>query len=311
MNFRKLNEYIYYKDKSHFQEKLQRLIESFSKNKKSVAVITDFDYTMTSLFDYETGKQYKSSYYLYDANLIGGDQKKFEEQRSILNQQYSKYEFDTSYDIKVREQKMEEWYTKNLELYFEKKFTLDSIDMMVQKLKNNILFRPKLKEYMELLISIGIPIIIESGGITQFIYGALKLIFPDMDNLVKQKKILIISNSFKFDEKDKGCCGVEHEVIHCFNKADFIGKHINQEFPELTHVFVLGDHLGDAECVKSFDKENVIGFGFVNLPINVLKDENKKEFIENKIKEYNNVFDVALVGNCDYEPIIEILKKIN
>ena len=137
------------------------------------------------------------------------------------------------------------------------------------------------------------------------------MIFPDIENLVKQKKIFIISNSFKFDEKDRGCCGVEHEVIHCFNKADFIGKHINQEFPELKHVFVLGDHLGDYECVKSFDKENVIGFGFVNLPINVLNDENQKDYIQNKIREYNNVFDVALVGNCDYEPIIEILKKIN
>ena len=265
---------------------------------------------MTSLFDYTTGKQYKSSYYLYDANLIGGDQKKFEEKRNILTQEYSKYEFDTSYDLKIREQKMKEWYTKNIELYFDEKFTMDSIDIMVQKLKNNILFRPKLKEYMELLISIGIPIIIESGGITQFIYGALKLIFPDIDILIKQKKILIISNSFKFDEKNKGCCGVEHEVIHCFNKANFIGHYINKEFPELKHVFVLGDHLGDAECVKSFDKENVIGFGFLNLPINVLNDEDKKEYIENKIKEYKNVFDVCLVGNCDYEPIIEILKRI-
>ena len=121
---------------------------------------------------------------------------------------------------------------------------------------------------------------------------------------------MIISNSFKFDEKDKGCCGVEHEVIHCFNKADFIGNNIHKEFPELKHVFVLGDNLGDADCAKIFDKENVIGFGFVNLPINVLNDESKKEFIDNKIKEYNNVFDVALVGNCDYEPIIEILKNI-
>ena len=310
MNSKKSNEYIYYKDKSHFEQKFQKLISSFSENKKSVAVITDFDYTMTSLFDYETGKQYKSSYYLYDEDLIGGDQKKFLERQKKYTEEYSKYEFDTSYDIKIREQKMCEWYAKNIELYFSKKFTKDSINMMVQKLKNNIKFRPKLKEYMELLISIGIPIIIESGGVTQFIHGALKLIFPNIDELIEQKKIMIISNSFKFDEKDKGCCGVEHEVIHCFNKADFIGNNIQKEFPELKHVFVLGDHLGDADCAKIFDKENVIGFGFVNLPLNILNDENKKEYIDNKIREYNNVFDVALVGNCDYEPIIEILKRI-
>ena len=310
MKTTKLNSNIFYKDKIHFEQKLQNLISSYNQNKKSIAVITDFDYTMTSLFDYDTGKQYKSSYYLYDEDLIGGDQKKFDEKRKKLSEEYAKYEFDTSYDIKIREQKMKEWYTKNLELYFIKKFTMESIDMMVQKLKNNIKFRPKLKEYIDLLISIDIPLIIESGGVTQFIYGALKLIYPNLDDLIKHKKIMIISNSFKFDEKDKGCCGVEHEVIHCFNKADFIGNNINKEFPELKHVFVLGDHLGDADCTKIFDKENVIGFGFVNLPINVLNDENKKEFIDNKIKEYNNVFDMALVGNCDYEPIMEILKRI-
>jgi HAD superfamily hydrolase (TIGR01544 family) len=310
MKTTQLNSNIFYKDKTHFEKKLQNLISSYDQNKKSVAVITDFDYTMTILFDYNTGKQYKSSYYLYDEDLIGGDQKKFDEKRKKLDEEYAHYEFDTSFDIKIREQKMDEWYTKNLELYFIKKFTMESIDMMVQKLKNNIKFRPKLKEYIDLLLSIDIPLIIESGGVTQFIYGALKLIYPNIDDLIKQKKIMIISNSFKFDEKDKGCCGVEHEVIHCFNKADFIGNNIHKEFPELKHVFILGDHLGDADCTKIFDKENVIGFGFVNLPINVLNDENKKEFIDSKIKEYNNVFDVALVGNCDYEPIIEILKRI-
>ena len=310
MNTSKLNEYIYYKDKSNFENKLQKLITSFSNNKRSVALITDFDYTMTSLFDYETGKQYKSSYYLYDASIIGEDQKKLEEERNKLREEYSKYEFDTSYDIKVRDQKMREWFTLNLELYFSPKLTKESTDIMVQKLQNNIKFRPKLKEYMELLISKDIPIIIESGGITQFIYGALKLVFPDIDILIKEKKVMIISNTFKFDEKG-GCSGLEHEVIYSFNKAKFIGNVINKEYPELKHVFFLGDHLGDAECTKSFDKENVIGFGFINLSKDILHDENKKDFVEKRIKEYNDVFDVALVGNCDYEPIMEILKKIN
>ena len=36
----------------------------------------------------------------------------------------------------------------------------------------------------------------------------------------------------------------------------------------------------------------------------------KKIMWKKKINEYKNVYDVALVGDCDYEPIIEILKKI-
>ena len=54
----------------------------------------------------------------------------------------------------------------------------------------------------------------------------------------------------------------------------------------------------------------MIGFGFINLSIDDLNSENKKDLREKKIKEYTNIFDVALTGDCDYEFIIEILKKI-
>ena len=303
---------IYYSNKELFEKKLKEFALSYSKNKKSVAVITDFDYTITTPIDYKTGLQYKSSYYLYDEDMIGGDQKKFNEKRQALADIYSKYEFNSLYDFKFRNEKMKEWYTKNIYLYFNEKFTLDSIDKMTNKCKNNILFRKNAKEYMELLISMDIPIIIESGGITQFIIAILKTIFPNIQQLINEKKIMIVSNSFTFDEKTKGCNGLEHEVIYCFNKDEFLGNVINKEFPELKNVFVMGDNLGDADCVNNINvsKENVIGFGFVNLPIDVLNDENKKEDKEKKIDEYKKTFDVALVGDCDYEPIIEILKKI-
>lgn len=306
-----LNKHIFYRNESNFSEKIKRVIKSYSENKHSLIVISDFDYTMTSLFDYDTNIQYKSSYYLYDENIIGGNQKKFEEDRKNLSDEYSKYEFDTSYDFEFRKKKMIEWYTKNIELYYNPNFTLDSIEKMIQKLKHNIKFRPKLKEYIELLMEMDIPLIIESGGITQFIHGILKYIIPDIDELIEKKKIAIISNKFKFDPISKGCCGIEREVIHCFNKADFIGNIIKNEYKEAKNILVLGDNLGDADCVKKLDVDinNVIGFGFINLSKDILLDENKKEFIENKIKEYNNIFDMALVGNCDYQPIINLLKS--
>ena len=207
---------------------------------------------------------------------------------------------------------MKEWYTKNIYLYFNEKFSLDSIDEMVQKCKKNIMFRNHAKQYMELLLSMGIPIIFESGGITQFIMAIMKTIFPNIQQLLDEKKIMIVSNSFTFDEKTKGCNGLEHEVIYCFNKDEFLGNVVNKEFPELKNVLVLGDNLGDADSVKKINvpKENVIGFGFVNLSNDILNDENKKEYVEKRIKEYNHAFDVALVGDCDYEPIIDILNKI-
>jgi len=72
----KTNQNIYYANKESFEEKIKQFAEAFSKNKNSVAVVTDFDYTITTPIDYKTGLEYKSSYYLYDEDIIGGDQKK-------------------------------------------------------------------------------------------------------------------------------------------------------------------------------------------------------------------------------------------
>lgn len=309
---KKQNQNIYFTDKSLFNKKLQSFITSFLNNKKSVVVVTDFDYTITARYDYQTGKEYKSSYYLYDEDIIGGNQKEFNIKREELADKYSIYEFSTSYDLNTRKTKVKEWYQKSLELYINDKFTLDSIDKMVEITKNNILFRKYTKEYIELLISLGITIIIESGGLGHFIESALKTIIPNLENYIQEKKIIILSNMFKFDPINKGCCGIEHEVIYSFNKADFLGDIVKKEFPELKYVMILGDNLGDADSIKKIGvpKENVIGLGFLNLPKEIIYNENKKDYLEKKIEENKKAFDVTLIGECDYEPIIKILKEI-
>ena len=302
---------IIYTDKLSFDQKLSNFIESYYQNKKSVAIVTDFDYTLTSRIDYKTGKLYSSSYYLYDEDIIGGDQRSFDERRQALVDKYSHYEFSTSYDIDTRKIKMKEWYSQSLSLYFGEKFTKDSIDEMVRRTKSNLLLRRKAIEYLELLMKLDITVVIESGGIGQFIEGYLKVYLPNYERYRNEKKIIIVSNMFKFDDNN-GCVGLEHEVINCFNKADFLGNVVNQELPDLKYVMVLGDNLGDADSIKKINvpEENVIGFGFLNLPKDVINDENKRDYLKKKINESKNVFDVTFVGDCDYEPIIEILKNI-
>ena len=302
---------IIYTDKLSFDQKLSNFIESYYQNKKSVAIVTDFDYTLTARIDYKTGKLYSSSYYLYDEDIIGGDQRSFDERRQALVDKYSHYEFSTSYDIDTRKIKMKEWYSQSLSLYFGEKFTKDSIDEMVRRTKSNLLLRRKAIEYLELLMKLDITVVIESGGIGQFIEGYLKVYLPNYERYKNEKKIIIVSNMFKFDDNN-GCVGLEHEVINCFNKADFLGNVVNQELPDLKYVMVLGDNLGDADSIKKINvpEENVIGFGFLNLPKDVINDENKRDYLKKKINESKNVFDVTFVGDCDYEPIIEILKNI-
>ena len=75
---------IVYTNKALFDQKISNFIESYRQNKKSVAIVTDFDYTLTSRIDYKTGKLYSSSYYLYDEDIIGGNQLSFDERRKAL-----------------------------------------------------------------------------------------------------------------------------------------------------------------------------------------------------------------------------------
>ena len=144
---------------------------------------------------------------------------------------------------------MKEWYSQSLSLYFGEKFTKDSIDEMVRRTKSNLLLRRKAIEYLELLMKLDITVVIESGGIGQFIEGYLKVYLPNYERYKNEKKIIIVSNMFKFDDNN-GCVGLEHEVINCFNKADFLGNVVNQELPDLKYVMVLGDNLGDADSIK-------------------------------------------------------------
>ena len=62
----KRNKEIHYANKDLFEKKLKEFALAYSNNKNSVAVVTDFDYTITTPIDYKTGEEYKSSYYLYD-----------------------------------------------------------------------------------------------------------------------------------------------------------------------------------------------------------------------------------------------------
>ena len=180
---------IIYTDKLSFDQKLSNFIESYYQNKKSVAIVTDFDYTLTSRIDYKTGKLYSSSYYLYDEDIIGGDQRSFDERRQALVDKYSHYEFSTSYDIDTRKIKMKEWYSQSLSLYFGEKFTKDSIDEMVRRTKSNLLLRRKAIEYLELLMKLDITVVIESWGIGQFIEGYLKVYLPNYERYKNAKKL--------------------------------------------------------------------------------------------------------------------------
>ena len=72
----------------------------------------------------------------------------------------------------------------------------------------------------------------------------------------------------------------------------------------------MGDHLNDFDSVQDLEinKNDIIGVGFVNIKPEIINDETKKDEIGKNVEEYNNVYDVNLIGNTDFNFVIKLLE---
>jgi len=292
---------------SELSEKINNFIISYKKGEKNIIFVTDFDFTLTKRYN-DNNQELFSSYRFYDESLIGGDQNRILKLQNDLCSEYMKYEMDTSIDIKIREQKVCEFYTKSLDVYINPKFTRESIGRMLEKFKDKFELRKYTKELFELLIKLDIPIVIVSGGVEYVIIDLLKKCIKDFELYCQEKKIIIIANKLYFEE-GKGCIGHSSDVIYAFNKSHFVGDIMKENFPNLENILILGDHLNDYDSVEDLNlkKNNIIGFGFINIKPNFIGNEEKKEEINNKIQEFKKVYDVNLIGDSDFQLLLKIL----
>ena len=296
-------------DSKNFSSNIEHFISSYKLNPKNLVLVTDFDFTITKRFNYQKNISLFSSYRFYDESLIGGDQQKILEIQNQLCNKYMKYETDASYDKTIREKKVHEFYSKSLDVYINPNFTRNSIGKMLKKLKEKFELRKYTKDLFEMLIKLGIPIIIVSGGVKEVIIDLLKKCIKNFESYLTQKKIIIIANDLYFEE-GKGCVGHSTDVIYAFNKSNFVKETIKKNFPDVKNVIVMGDHVNDYDSVQDLEitKNNIIGFGFVNIKPEFMEDETKKEIIKKNVEDYKNIYDINLVGDTDFSFIIKLLK---
>ena len=286
------------------ENKLHSFLESYLNDPLSVAVLADFDWTLTKRYDYGSNKTLGSSYQIYDESAIGGSQKEREAHHKKLFDKYHKYEVDTSIDFKKRDFMLRRWYTESLSSYVNKRFTKDSIKNMIEKQRGNFSFRNYAKEFIESVIGLNIPFIVISAGLGDIIEGALRDLIPRFDEYVKDKKLCIISNKFKFNEKGE-CYGIDENIIYTFNKSHFSGNYIKTNFPKIKNVFIMGDNLKDYNATDNLnlEKNKIIGVGFVN----ILPEDKEKE---KKINEFKNVYDINLIGDSSFKGFANLFREI-
>ena len=283
---------------------------SYNKKEDKILVVTDFDFTLFNKYNYSTGEKYDSSYGIFNKDVFGGSQKDFQEKRKMLHSTYLKYEEDLSIDEQIRKDKIKEWTTRALGYILHPNFTRESISKMVEIKKNNIHFKNNVKKYYEKLIELNIPIIIVSGGIKEIIIEVLKLLnIKGLDDYMEKKRLFIIANEFIFDENNK-CVDFNKNVIYGFNKSEYVKKIVDENFPKVENVFVMGDLDIDYKSIEKLqlDKDkNVIGIGYIYFNPNDLKNKDFNYENNELVNSFKKIYDINLLMEEGYDYPLELL----
>ena len=283
---------------------------SYNKKEDKILVVTDFDFTLFNKYNYSTGEKYDSSYGIFNKDVFGGSQKDFQEKRKMLLSTYLKYEEDLSIDEQIRKDKIKEWTTRALGYILHPNFTRESISKMVEIKKNNIHFKNNVKKYYEKLIELNIPIIIVSGGIKEIIIEVLKLLnIKGLDDYMEKKRLFIIANEFIFDENNK-CVDFNKNVIYGFNKSEYVKKIVDENFPKVENVFVMGDLDIDYKSIEKLEldkNKNVIGIGYIYFNPNDLKNKDFDYKNNELVNSFKTIYDINLLMEEGYDYPLELL----
>lgn len=248
------------------------------KNFDDMYVVADFDRTITK------GNSKTSWSILANSTLVP---KSYIEERQALYDYYRPIEIDENMDFELKSHLVKEWFRKHIELFVkyktsEKVFETAATDLRVME------FRYGAKEFIEFLHKNGIPLIIISAGIGNFIESFLKHNNCYFDN------IYISSNKIMF--KDGIAVGVDNNIIHSLNKNEVsLPPKVLNNLQNRNNVILLGDQVSDLKMVDKSKHDLVLSIGF-------LAEDSKEQY---EILKSN--FDIVCELNDDYNNLKELL----
>ena len=287
---------------------LKKKINLFQASKdNNLIIISDFDYTLSK--KYYNGKEMYSTYcFLEKSSIINQKNENFLKEIKKLNHEYLPIETNYTIDFELRKQKIKEWFIKALDLYVSQKFTKDEYNCMIEEVNQqelSFVFREGIEDFFKRLIKYNIPLVIISGGLKKPIDYMLGKILPNYDQLKKENKIMILANSFTFN--NEGIVnGYSEPVIYTFNKENIIKDEITKKYPNINKAFIMGDHINDYDSIKGINLNSnlIIGIGFINF-INALE----KKILNDVIENFKKIYDIIIINGSFY-PVIRLLDSI-
>lgn len=239
-------------------------------------VVTDFDRTITN------GASKTSWSILAGSDLVPKD---YVVDRQKLYDKYRPIEIDETMNFETRSKLVSEWYKKHIELFVKYKVSEDLFEKAASDLRI-MEFREGARQFLTFLYKKGIPLIIISAGIGNFIECFLRKNNCFYDN------IYISSNKILFD--NGVAIGASDNIIHSLNKDEVsLPKEIRDRLSERKRVILLGDQESDLKMVNSSLHEDVITVGFFQASSKI------------SFEEYRKLFDIV----CSEEDNYKVLSK--
>lgn len=249
----------------------------------SVYVLTDFDRTIT------VGNSDSSWSILSKSDMVP---KEYVNERQEFYNYYRPYEIDETLNYDTKNRLMTEWWNKHIGLFIKYQMSEEVINSAARNLRV-MAFRDGAKEFLESMRDRGIPVIIISAGIGNFIEQFLIKNDCNFDN------IFIVSNFINF--KNGIAVGVNDNVIHSLNKNEvFLPDNIKELIKNRPNAILLGDAISDIRMAKEEARANALKIGFL------------EEKIEENMHYYRESFDVVCTDNTDYNELskkVRILRK--
>lgn len=254
-------------------------LNNFYLNDNNFCVVMDFDATIT------TSSSLGSWSVLENPNFMNPD---FKIESGKLVDKYYPIELDYSLDAETKAIYMQEWYSKNMNLFYKYNLTWDILLKCVSN--SNVALRNGAKDFLNMLANRDIPVVILSAGIGNVIVEFLKL------NNCLYNNIFIVSNFIKFDNGKM--LPFNDEMITTSNKSiDKLPVEIRNKINEKDYILLFGDLIEDLNMVHKEDLSRSISFGFL------------EKNVDKNFEFYRNSFDVVLTDNSSFNEVKKVLAK--
>lgn len=208
-----------YEKIEHFNKNVNWIINRIKTTNGKIAIVSDFDYTLTKRFDIDNDKtNYYSSYCVFEN--FKDTTKLYRTKNQDLFNTYYKYEMDETIEFSLRNQLVYKWYKDNLDLIIEEKFTNDQFKEMIEHSHEKFYFRNGILELFEIVLKYHIPFYVISGGLHDVIEHSLRVVIPFFDLLQEKKLINLIANKFIFDEITDKIVSYQEPIVYTFNKGE-------------------------------------------------------------------------------------------